>query len=89
MQRFYQSLKLFKITALISAAAVWTGIAFSVAFAQDRLDFNLNDHTRFRINENGEIHQVQGFNFQIGDRYNVAYTPTNDDPELEIFTWIK
>ncbi len=50
------------------------------------MEFTLNDHVRFRTNFKGEIHQVQGFDLEIGKRYHIAYSPYKTGPEVEIIT---
>ena len=50
---------------------------------------SLNDHVRCRINQNGDIRQVQGFELSTSKKYAVVYSPFKEAPELEIITEIR
>ena len=53
------------------------------------MSFTLNDHARFRINDKGEIQQVQGYDLEIGKNYHIAYAPYKNNPEVEIITMLE
>ncbi len=53
------------------------------------MSFTLNDHVRFRINDKGEIRQVQGYDLEIGKNYHIAYAPYENNPEVEIITMLE
>lgn len=53
------------------------------------LNLALNDHVRYRINTNGDIRQVQGFDLSPDKEYAVVYSPYKEGPELEIITEIR
>jgi alpha-L-fucosidase len=55
---------------------------------ETRLDLSLNDHLRYRINNKGDIRQVQGFELSKEKEYSVVYSPYKEGPELEIITEI-
>ena len=50
---------------------------------------SLNDHVRYRINKNGDIRRVLGFDLDEDKRYAVIYSPYPDDPVLEIITLLE
>ena len=50
---------------------------------------SLNDHVRYRINENGEIRRVMGFDLSEDKRYAVIYCPYPDGPVLEIISLLE
>ena len=51
--------------------------------------FTLNDHVRYRINTNGDIRQVQGYELSRESEYSVVYSPYEEGPVLEIITEIR
>ena len=57
--------------------------------SETNLEFTLNDHVRFRINKKGDIRNVQGFELEAGNKYEVIYRPYNEENELEMITKVK
>jgi alpha-L-fucosidase len=50
------------------------------------IQFSLNDHVRFRINNNGDIRAVQNLMLKEGSQYHIVYSPYKNGPEVEIVT---
>ncbi|MDB4584104.1 alpha-L-fucosidase [Draconibacterium sp.] len=48
--------------------------------------FSLNDHVRFRTNDNGDIRSVQSLEIQKGKTYRVVYSPYEEGWVVEIIT---
>lgn len=48
--------------------------------------FTLNDHVRFRVNNSGDIREVQNLILEEGSKYHVVYSPYKKNPEVEIIT---
>lgn len=55
----------------------------------ETISFTLNEHTRYRINDDGDIRAVQGFDLEPGARYHVVYAPLPENPVVEIITLVK
>lgn len=53
------------------------------------LELALNDHVRFRTNNDGDIRLVQGFNLDVGQKCHVAYSPFDSGPVVEIITLLE
>ena len=53
------------------------------------LKLSLNDHTRYRINDRGDIRQVQGYELSRENEYSVVFSPYEEGPELEIITELR
>jgi len=53
------------------------------------MSFSLNDHVKFRINDNGNILLVNGFTLEKGKTYKVVYSPYESGAMVEIITEIK
>jgi alpha-L-fucosidase len=51
------------------------------------MQFTLNDHVRFRTNFGGNIHRVQGYDLEIGQKCHVVYSPFEERQEVEIITF--
>lgn len=52
----------------------------------EAIELRLNDHVRFRINNNGDIRHVQSLNLTEGSEYHIVYSPYEDHREVEIVT---
>jgi alpha-L-fucosidase len=58
-------------------------------FQMEDLKFSLNDHVKYRINNNGDIRKVSGYDLSEDKKYEVVYSPYPDEPVLEIITLIE
>ncbi len=61
------------------------GIDFTLVSGSKSTSFKLNEQIEYRINDHGNIQQVQGFHLEKGNKYKVIYTPGNT-PWVEIIT---
>jgi alpha-L-fucosidase len=52
----------------------------------ETMEFTLNDHVKFRVNNKGDIRQVQEFELNEGSRYHIVFSLHGDYPEVEIIT---
>jgi alpha-L-fucosidase len=50
---------------------------------------SLNDHVRYRVNKNGDIRRVLGFDLYEDEKYAVVYSPYPSAPVLEIITLLE
>uniref|UniRef100_UPI0032176EDA alpha-L-fucosidase n=1 Tax=uncultured Draconibacterium sp. TaxID=1573823 RepID=UPI0032176EDA len=63
------------------------GINFIIKDNTKEHSFSLNENIEYRINQNGEIRQVQGFHIEEEDLYRIVYTSENE-PVVKIITSI-